>query len=116
MYVHTGTWPFKCDICNRGFSKLNNMKHHMALHMEGKEVNLSSTKSHFLAQVEAGEDIEEPPSPPMPTSSHLLLTPSSSSSSSPLLTSPHLSDFLLRLGLTNNNLKPEAVPEEELAS
>ena len=36
MYVHTGTWPFKCDVCQRGFSKQTNLKNHMQLHMTGQ--------------------------------------------------------------------------------
>ncbi len=37
-YVHTGTWPFKCHICHRGFSKQTNLKNHLLLH-SGKETN-----------------------------------------------------------------------------
>ena len=37
MYVHTGTWPFKCDVCKRGFSKQTNLKNHMQLHVSDKE-------------------------------------------------------------------------------
>ncbi|KAL0266647.1 UNVERIFIED_CONTAM: hypothetical protein PYX00_009135 [Menopon gallinae] len=32
MYVHNGSWPFKCHICNRGFSKHTNLKNHLFLH------------------------------------------------------------------------------------
>ena len=32
MYVHTGSWPFKCEICQRGFSKQTNLKNHMQMH------------------------------------------------------------------------------------
>jgi hypothetical protein len=51
---------------------MNNMKHHMSLHIEGKEDDALT---------------EEPESP------------------------PRFSDFLLRLGLANNNMKAE--PGEE---
>ena len=44
MYVHTGTWPFKCNICQRGFSKQTNLKNHMQLHATEKE-RLTSNKS-----------------------------------------------------------------------
>ena len=44
MYVHTGTWPFKCNICQRGFSKQTNLKNHMQLHITEKE-GLTSNKS-----------------------------------------------------------------------
>ena len=44
MYVHTGTWPFKCDVCQRGFSKQTNLKNHMQLHINEKE-RLSSSNS-----------------------------------------------------------------------
>ena len=37
MYVHTGTWPFKCEVCQRGFSKQTNLKNHMQLHISDKE-------------------------------------------------------------------------------
>ncbi len=37
-YVHTGTWPFKCHICHRGFSKQTNLKNHLLLH-SGKETS-----------------------------------------------------------------------------
>uniref|UniRef100_A0A182F577 C2H2-type domain-containing protein n=1 Tax=Anopheles albimanus TaxID=7167 RepID=A0A182F577_ANOAL len=34
MYVHNGSWPFKCHICSRGFSKQTNLKNHLFLHTE----------------------------------------------------------------------------------
>ncbi|OTF71449.1 hypothetical protein BLA29_004021 [Euroglyphus maynei] len=30
MYVHNGSWPFKCSICNRGFSKQTNLRNHVS--------------------------------------------------------------------------------------
>jgi hypothetical protein len=35
MYVHTGTWPYRCTICSRGFSKQTNLKNHLHLHESG---------------------------------------------------------------------------------
>jgi hypothetical protein len=35
MYVHTGTWPYRCTICTRGFSKQTNLKNHLQLHENG---------------------------------------------------------------------------------
>ena len=32
MYVHTGSWPFKCEVCHRGFSKQTNLRNHMQMH------------------------------------------------------------------------------------
>ncbi|KAF9798504.1 hypothetical protein SFRURICE_012532 [Spodoptera frugiperda] len=32
MYVHSGSWPYKCHICSRGFSKHTNLKNHLFLH------------------------------------------------------------------------------------
>ena len=37
MYVHTGSWPFKCDICHRGFSKQTNLKNHMQMHLSDEK-------------------------------------------------------------------------------
>ena len=34
MYVHTGSWPFKCEVCQRGFSKQTNLKNHMHMHQQ----------------------------------------------------------------------------------
>ncbi|CAD6997843.1 unnamed protein product [Ceratitis capitata] len=36
MYVHSGSWPFKCNICFRGFSKQTNLKNHLFLHTGNK--------------------------------------------------------------------------------
>ena len=61
MYVHTGSWPFKCDICHRGFSKQTNLKNHMQMHSseekqtdnrqqqhQGKNKNLSPVLTDYL--------------------------------------------------------------------
>lgn len=32
MYIHNGSWPFRCSICYRGFSKQTNLKNHISLH------------------------------------------------------------------------------------
>lgn len=32
MYIHNGSWPLKCPICNRGFSKQTNLRNHIFLH------------------------------------------------------------------------------------
>jgi hypothetical protein len=44
MYVHNGSWPFKCDICSRGFSKQTNLKNHLLLHT-GTSISLSKMDS-----------------------------------------------------------------------
>jgi len=44
MYVHNGSWPFKCHICNRGFSKHTNLKNHLFLHT-GKYSKSSPTSN-----------------------------------------------------------------------
>lgn len=31
-YSHTGNWPLRCPICNRGFCKLGALHHHMKSH------------------------------------------------------------------------------------
>ena len=47
MYVHTGTWPFKCDVCQRGFSKQTNLKNHMQLHMSEKDRLTNSNNAAY---------------------------------------------------------------------
>ena len=47
MYVHTGTWPFKCDVCQRGFSKQTNLKNHMQLHISEKDRLTNSSSSAY---------------------------------------------------------------------
>ena len=47
MYVHTGTWPFKCDVCQRGFSKQTNLKNHMQLHISEKDRLTNSNSSAY---------------------------------------------------------------------
>lgn len=32
MHIHNGTWPFKCDICSKGFTKQTNLKNHILIH------------------------------------------------------------------------------------
>ncbi|ODN04501.1 Zinc finger and BTB domain-containing protein 17 [Orchesella cincta] len=32
QYCHTGTWPFTCPVCHRGFSKQTNLRNHLLLH------------------------------------------------------------------------------------
>ena len=32
MYIHNGSWPHRCHICDRGFSKVTNLKNHLFLH------------------------------------------------------------------------------------
>ena len=60
---------------------MNNMKHHMALHLENMENHHNS------------DSIEQKPN---------------------LLKTPQISDFLLRLGLANNNIKKEQDEEYDL--
>ena len=60
---------------------MNNMKHHMALHLENMENHHNS------------DSIEQKPN---------------------LLKTPQISDFLLRLGLANNNIKKEQEEEYDL--
>ncbi|CAF4114539.1 unnamed protein product, partial [Rotaria magnacalcarata] len=31
-HVHNGTWPYRCPICTRGFSKQTNLKNHLLIH------------------------------------------------------------------------------------
>lgn len=45
-YVHTGTWPFKCHVCHRGFSKQTNLKNHLLLH-SGRHANRSIDLTSF---------------------------------------------------------------------
>ena len=66
MYVHTGTWPFKCEVCQRGFSKQNNVKNHMQLHTSDKEklsesniVFKSKGLGQFFLNNNTVEDIKE---------------------------------------------------------
>ena len=51
MYVHTGSWPFKCGICHRGFSKQTNLRNHMQMHNNGPEKQNESKTSKNLSPV-----------------------------------------------------------------
>ena len=74
MYVHTGSWPFKCDVCHRGFSKQTNLRNHMQMHNSNNNSNSNSEKRPG--------DVVKP-------SKNL---------------SPVLSDYLIGLSKQNNNL------------
>ena len=40
MYVHTGQWPYRCTVCNRGFAKQTNLKNHMNTHTGQLYINV----------------------------------------------------------------------------
>jgi len=47
MYVHDGSWPFKCQVCDRGFSKPTNLKNHMYIHTGDKPHKCEICDKHF---------------------------------------------------------------------
>jgi hypothetical protein len=49
MYVHNGSWPFKCDICSRGFSKQTNLKNHLLVHTSAS-ISLSKIDSPTIGK------------------------------------------------------------------
>ena len=51
MYVHTGSWPFKCDICQRGFSKQTNLKNHMQMHSTDGVCQSEKNKNRHVSPV-----------------------------------------------------------------
>ena len=51
MYVHTGSWPFKCDICHRGFSKQTNLKNHMQMHNQSGVEKQEESKGKHMSPV-----------------------------------------------------------------
>ena len=51
MYVHTGSWPFKCEICERGFSKATNLRNHMTQHQHSTGEEKGSEKNKNLSPV-----------------------------------------------------------------
>ncbi|KAH9389637.1 hypothetical protein TYRP_007184 [Tyrophagus putrescentiae] len=50
MYVHNGSWPFKCSICNRGFSKQTNLRNHMLLHSGDRPHECEICQKRFALQ------------------------------------------------------------------
>lgn len=36
LFTHTGLKPHKCDICDKGFSRLENMRAHKKIHLKHK--------------------------------------------------------------------------------
>ena len=51
MYVHTGSWPFKCEICQRGFSKQTNLKNHMQMHANDDEKHTDNNNKQLSASL-----------------------------------------------------------------
>ncbi|KAI4466268.1 pr domain zinc finger protein [Holotrichia oblita] len=35
-YVHNGSWPYRCSVCLRGFSKQTNLNNHIVIHSGDK--------------------------------------------------------------------------------
>jgi Zinc finger, C2H2 type len=58
MYVHTGTWPYRCTICTRGFSKQTNLKNHLQLHENGG-LEAETVPGDVEEEEEDGEEEEE---------------------------------------------------------
>ena len=71
MYVHTGSRPFKCDICQRGFSKQTNLKNHMQMHANDEEKQtdnnnkqISPSLTDYLIRLnKQNNNIKEKPDP-----------------------------------------------------
>jgi hypothetical protein len=57
MYVHTGTWPYRCTICSRGFSKQTNLKNHLHLHESGALEAEEEAVQEDLEEEEEDEDV-----------------------------------------------------------
>ena len=58
MYVHTGSWPFRCEVCHRGFSKQTNLRNHMQMHNSGPDKGGEAKTSKNLSPVLADYLIE----------------------------------------------------------
>ena len=59
MYVHTGTWPYKCDICTRGFGKLTNLKNHMHQHEAGGRLDVEDESSEDIQDTLDTQDTQD---------------------------------------------------------